>query len=61
MIFLDEAGVVFAIAEHTVPQSLTLIPSGRPAFAVLEVNAGTADRLHLRPGDRLRHPIFRDK
>ncbi|MCA3636255.1 MAG: DUF192 domain-containing protein, partial [Methylobacterium sp.] len=30
-----------------------------PVRAVLELNAGTAERLGIRPGDRVVHPMFR--
>ncbi|MCZ6606497.1 MAG: DUF192 domain-containing protein, partial [Alphaproteobacteria bacterium] len=46
------------IAEHTVPLSLTAIYSAGPVRAVLELNAGTAARLGIRPGDRVLHPVF---
>jgi hypothetical protein len=58
MIFADSDGTIIGIARDTVPLSLELISSPGPAAAVLEVNAGTAERLQLRPGDRLRHPLF---
>ena len=29
-----------------------------PVLAVLELNAGKARRLGLKPGDRVRHPLF---
>lgn len=58
MIFIDEAGIVFSIAERTKPLSLAPISSGGDVLAVLEVPAGTADSLGLRPGDRVHHPMF---
>jgi len=58
MIFVGEDGVVLNIAEKTVPHSLILIASAGKALAVLEVNAGTARRLGIRPGDRVFHSIF---
>lgn len=53
MIFIREDGTVFSIAEHTTPLSLAAVPSGGPVRYVLEVNAGTADRIGLLPGDRI--------
>ena len=42
MIFIRGDGRILRIAENTVPLSETLIPSGGPVRAVLEVIAGTA-------------------
>ena len=58
MIFIAADGVVLNIAEKTVPHSLIPIASAGEALAVLEVNAGVAARLAIRPGDRVYHPIF---
>ncbi|QLH38774.1 MAG: DUF192 domain-containing protein [Defluviicoccus sp.] len=58
MVFLDDRGVIINIAENTVPLSYDQIPSKGPVLAVLEVNAGTAARLNMRPGDRVYHAIF---
>ncbi len=58
MLFLDSKGEIVKIAERTVPLSTELIPSSRPVKGVLEVNAGTAERLGLAVGDRVLHPAF---
>ena len=58
MIFVAADGVILNIAEKTVPHSLVPIGSIGKALAVLEVNAGTARRLGIRPGDRIFHSIF---
>jgi len=58
MIFIRGDGRILRIAENTVPLSETLIPSGGPVRAGLEVIAGTAKRLGIAPGDRVGHPIF---
>ncbi len=58
MLFIDSGGRVVNIAEHTVPLSFTAIRSAGPVRAVLELNAGTAARLGIRPGDRVLHSIF---
>ena len=58
MLFIGADGRVVNIAADTVPQSLAPIPSSGPVRAVLEVNAGTAARLEIEPGDRAIHPIF---
>ncbi|MGH6843697.1 MAG: DUF192 domain-containing protein, partial [Methylocella sp.] len=44
--------------ENTEPLSEKIIPSGAPAYGVLEVNAGTAARIGLKIGDSVRHPLF---
>lgn len=59
MIFFDQQGRVTRIVERTVPLSEAIIPSGSPVQGVLEVNAGTAAKLGLKPGDRLVHPLIR--
>ena len=49
-------GTITQIATDTTPFSLEPVPSVLPVRFVLEVNAGTAKRLGLKPGDRLVHP-----
>ena len=58
MIFIGRAGKVVGLAENTEPLSEKIIPSGAPAYGVLEVNAGTAARIGLKIGDSVRHPLF---
>jgi uncharacterized membrane protein (UPF0127 family) len=58
MLFIDGTGVVVQIEADTVPYSEDPIPSQQPIRAVLEVNAGTAKRLGIEPGAKVRHPIF---
>lgn len=58
MLFIRADGTVARIARDTEPLSTREIPSGEPVLAVLEVVAGTAARLGLRPGDRVEHPLF---
>ena len=58
MLFISADGRVVNIATGTVPKSLTSIPSSGPVRAVLEINAGTAARLGIVPGDWVKHPIF---
>jgi len=55
MIFADEKGKIIRIARNTEPFSLDIIEAGGPAKVVLEVPAGTAQRLKLKRGDRLEH------
>jgi len=58
MLFIAADGRVHRIAERTVPHSLAPIDSRGPVRATLEVAAGTAERLGIRVGDRVEHPIF---
>jgi uncharacterized membrane protein (UPF0127 family) len=58
MLFIDATGTIVRIAADTVPFSETPVPSEQPIRAVLEVNAGTAERLGIELGAKLRHPIF---
>jgi uncharacterized membrane protein (UPF0127 family) len=58
MIFIRGDGRILRIAENTVPLSEALVSSGGPVRAVLEVNAGTARKLGIAPGDRVAHRIF---
>jgi uncharacterized membrane protein (UPF0127 family) len=60
MIFIRGDGRILRIAENTVPLSETLVPSGGPVRAVLEVIGGTAKKLGITPGDRVGHAIFGD-
>ncbi|MSO64852.1 MAG: DUF192 domain-containing protein [Alphaproteobacteria bacterium] len=60
MIFIADDGKIAAIARRTVPLSEATVPSPVPVRAVLEINAGVADRLRINPGDQVRHPIFGD-
>ena len=58
MIFISKAGKIVSIKENAEPLSEKLIPSGGPVLAVLEVNAGTAARIHAKPGDSVRASLF---
>ncbi|MEO5335586.1 MAG: DUF192 domain-containing protein [Magnetospirillum sp. WYHS-4] len=58
MLFLRADGTIAGIAENTVPHSLDIIAAPEPVRAVLELNAGTVQRLGISPGDRIFHWIF---
>ena len=59
MLFVRPDGTIARIAANTEPLSTRTIPSGEPVLAVLELNAGTAARLGIKPGDRIEHPLFK--
>ena len=58
MVFINADGTIRRIAERTVPLSLATIESRGPVRATLELAAGTAQRLNIRVGDKVLHPIF---
>jgi uncharacterized membrane protein (UPF0127 family) len=60
MIFVGSDGRVVSLAMGTEPFSERVISSGTAALAVIEVSAGTAKRLAVAVGDRVRHPMFHD-
>jgi len=59
MLFIRPNGSIARIAANTEPLSTRTIPSGEPVLAVLELNAGTAAKLGIKPGDRVEHPLFK--
>ena len=58
MVFIAADGRIHRIHERAVPQSLATIESRGPVRATLELAAGTAERLGLRPGDTVEQRIF---
>jgi uncharacterized membrane protein (UPF0127 family) len=58
MIFIDRHGRVTQVVERTTPGSQAIITSAEALRAVLEVKAGTAARLAVRPGSLVRHKAF---
>jgi len=59
MIFLSSAGVVTRIAANAEPLSESVIPSGGPCAAVLEINGGEAAKIGLTVGDKVRAAFFK--
>lgn len=59
MLFIFADGRIHRIEPRTEVQNERTISSGVPVRAVLELNAGTAERLGIKPGDRVVHPMFR--
>lgn len=58
MLFIGGDGAIVNIAQRTVPQSLTPIPSAKPVRFVLELPGGSASRLGIKPGDKVLHPLL---
>jgi uncharacterized membrane protein (UPF0127 family) len=59
MVFISRSGIVTSIAANAEPLSERIIPSGGPAYAVVELNAGTAARIGLKPGDHVVQALFK--
>lgn len=53
MLFIDERGKIFHIAENTVPFSEELVDSTGLNKYTLEVKAGTTQKLNLKTGDKI--------
>ena len=58
IVFIAPGGVVANIAHDTPPLSLAPIKSVAPVTGVLELVAGTAARIGLVAGDRVRYPAL---
>jgi uncharacterized membrane protein (UPF0127 family) len=58
MLFISKDGTVQTIAVNTTPHSERSISSRVRVRAVLELPAGTVERLGIKPGDRIEHAMF---
>ena len=58
MFFADEEGRIVTVAQRTTPLSEKRIPSGERVRYVLEMIGGSAERLGVTVGDRLRHALI---
>ena len=58
MVFIAADGTVKHVHANAVPLSTDTIPSQFPVRAVLEINGGSAKLLGIKPGDKVKHPIF---
>ena len=58
MLFMDRTGRVIHVEQYAVPGSLEPRGPSGLVLGVLELPAGTARRLGLKPGDRVAHPMF---
>jgi uncharacterized membrane protein (UPF0127 family) len=59
MVFIRADGVVHRIEAWTEPFSRKTISSRGDVLACLELAGGAAERLGLKPGDRIEHPAFK--
>lgn len=59
MLFIRPDGVIHRIEARAEPMSDRVIGSEGPVSAVLELAGGAAERLGIKPGDRVQHPLFR--
>ena len=58
MVFIRADGTVHRIEAMTEPLSEDIIASRGDVSACLELAGGAAERLGLKPGDRVEHPFF---
>lgn len=58
MFFVRADGVIHRIEENTQPFSEATISSEGDVLAVIEMIAGSADRLGIKPGDKVDYPAF---
>ncbi|MEZ5971365.1 MAG: DUF192 domain-containing protein [Hyphomonadaceae bacterium] len=58
IIFIGVDGRILNIADHTTPYSDAPVPAAGLTRGVLEIRAGRAAELGIRPGDRVHHRIF---
>jgi uncharacterized membrane protein (UPF0127 family) len=58
MVFIAADGTIRHIHANAVPLSTDTIPSEFPVRGVLEINGGSARLLGIKPGDKVKHPIF---
>jgi uncharacterized membrane protein (UPF0127 family) len=56
MIFIAAGGTVHRIVPHTEPHSTEAISSEGDVVAVLELNAGQAEKIELKLGDKVLYP-----
>jgi uncharacterized membrane protein (UPF0127 family) len=59
MVFIRADGVVHRIEANTEPFSERIIESRGDVAAVLELKAGTAAKIGLKPGDHVRQSMFK--
>lgn len=58
MIFVSENGTINQIIKNTTPESEKILGKNIKSRAVIELNAGQADKHDIHVGDKVRHKIF---
>lgn len=61
IIYISRAGAIVSIAADTTPYSEKVIPSNGAAKYVLELNAGTAQKLGISAGDTVSSPSMAEE
>ena len=59
MVFIARDGRIVSVKQNAEPLSEKTIPSGGDVLGVLELDAGTAKRIGLKPGDVVSDPMFK--
>lgn len=60
MVFIKADGTVHRIEVRTEPLSERIISSQGDVVACLELAGGASERLGLKPGDKVRHKLFKN-
>ena len=58
MVFIAGDGTIKHVHANAAPMTTDAVPSRYPVRAVLEINGGSAALLGIKPGDKVKHPIF---
>lgn len=61
LVYIRADGTIESIYLGAKPHDETPRPSKGPVRAVLELNAGVTRLLGIQPGDKVEHPIFKEK
>ncbi len=59
MVFIAGNGRIVSVKQNAEPLSEKTISSGGDVLGVLELDAGTAKRIDLKPGDLVTDPMFK--
>lgn len=57
MLFIDPNGRIVRVARNARPYSLSIIPSGEPVIAVLELAGGVSKAIQVKKGDLLKSSV----
>lgn len=60
ILFIEKTGRIQHIHPMAKPLDESMVTSGKPSYAVLEINGGMADKLGLDVGDYIFHEAFRN-